>query len=134
PEPRHAEKDDDETEKARDQTRRHGASSFSAPVRRLGREQPEPLVGTRLVRDLLRDTERVVLRPQEHRGRLFADHGLDSRVDLLAPGLVDGRAALVDELVETLDPRIVLADPAAALGVIERVQPRVGSARAEITP
>src|SRR6266540_818552 len=93
---------------------------------RLGREEPEPLVGPRLVGDLLRDAERVVLRVQEDRGRLFADDPLDLHVGPLTLGLVDARTGLVDELVETLDARVVLADPAAGLGVIERVQHRVG--------
>src|SRR6266571_7724510 len=82
-----------------------------ASVLRLGREEPEPLVGPCLVRDLLRDAERVVLRIQEDRRRLFPDHPLDLRVDPLALRLIEARAGLVDELVEPLDARVLLAEP-----------------------
>ena len=60
------------------------------------------------------------------RRRLLPDHLLDLRVDPLALGLVHARARLVDELVEALHPRVPLADPAARLGVVERVQHGVG--------
>src|SRR5207244_5633989 len=56
------------------------------------------------------------------------------RVDPIPLSLVYARTALVDELGEALDPCIVLADPAAGLGVIERMQHGVGVEDRVITP
>src|SRR5690348_13291623 len=58
------------------------------PGRRLGVEEPEPLVGPGRVLHLLRDAEGVVLRPQEDARRLVADHVLDLAVEALPLGLV----------------------------------------------
>src|SRR5262245_14596290 len=93
---------------------------------RLGVVQPEPLVGARRVLHLLRHAERVVLGEQEDRRGLFSDQPLDLRVRPLALRLIDGRPSLVDEPVQTLDAGVVLAHPAARLGVIERVEHGVG--------
>src|SRR5437870_6283577 len=92
----------------------------------LGVEEPEPLVAAGGVLDALGDRQRVVLREQVDRRRLLADQLLDLRVRPLAGRLVQRRAALVDQLVEPLDPRVVLADPAARLRVEERVEHGVG--------
>src|SRR5207245_10030958 len=92
----------------------------------LGVEEPEPLVAAGGVLDALGDRQRVVLREQVDRRRLLADQLLDLRVRPLAGHLVQRRAALVDQLVEPLDPRVVLADPAARLRVEERVEHGVG--------
>src|SRR5947199_2212835 len=93
---------------------------------RLGVEEPEPLVAAGGVLDALVDGQRVVLREQVDRRRLLADQLLDLRVRPLAGRLVQRRAALVDQLVQPLDPRVVLADPAARLRVEERVEHGVG--------
>src|SRR5881296_1135939 len=69
----------------------------------LGVEEPEPLVAAGGVLDALGDRQRVVLREQ-----------------------VDRRRLLADQLVQPLDPRVVLADPAARLRVEERVEHGVG--------
>src|SRR5437773_4308868 len=92
----------------------------------LGVEEPEPLVAAGGVLDALGDRQRVVLREQVDRRRLLADQLLDLRVRPLAGRLVQRRAALVDQLVQPLDPRVVLADPAARLRVEERVEHGVG--------
>src|SRR6266704_5774298 len=92
----------------------------------LGVEEPEPLVAAGGVLDALGDRQRVVLREQVDRRRLLADQLLDLRVRPLAGRLVQRRAALVDHLVQPLDPRVVLADPAARLRVEERVEHGVG--------
>src|SRR5256714_7141370 len=68
-----------------------------------GVEEPEPLVAARGVLHALGDRQRVVLREQEDRRRLLADHPLDLRVRPLARVAVERRAALVDELVEPFD-------------------------------
>src|SRR2546430_12702265 len=60
------------------------------------------------------------------RRRLLTDQLLDLRVRPLAGRLVERRAAFVDQLVQPLDPRVVLADPAARLRVEERVEHGVG--------
>src|SRR3989441_3094453 len=92
----------------------------------LGVEEPEPLVAAGGVLDALGDRQRVVLREQVDRRRLLTDQLLDLRVRPLAGRLVERRAAFVDQLVEPLDPRVVLADPAARLRVEERVEHGVG--------
>src|SRR3989442_404350 len=92
----------------------------------LGVEEPDQLVAARGVLDALGDRERVVLREQVERRRLLTDQLLDLRVRPLAGRLVERRAAFVDQLVQPLDPRVVLADPAARLRVEERVEHGVG--------
>src|SRR5262245_14679641 len=91
-----------------------------------GVEEPEPFVAPGLIGDLLGDAEHVVLGPQEDARRVLLDEPLDLGVGPLPPGLVDRRAALVDQLVEAFDPRVPLADPAARLRVVERVKDGVG--------
>src|SRR5918995_4932456 len=63
---------------------------------------------------------------EEQARRLFLDELLNLRVGPLARVRIDGRARLIDQLVESLDPRVVLAHPAAGLRVIEGVQDRIG--------
>src|SRR5438093_3681760 len=100
----------------------------------LGVEEPEPLVAAGGVLDALGDRQRVVLREQVDRRRLLADQLLDLRVRPLAGRLVQRRAALVDQLVQPLDPRVVLADPAARLRVEERVEHGVGVEDGVVAP
>src|SRR5438552_1712602 len=101
---------------------------------RLGVEEPEPLVAASGVLDALVDGQRVVLREQEDGRRLLADEVLDLRVDPLATRLIHGRAGLVDHLVEPFHARVVLADPAAWLGVEEWMQHGVGVEHRVIAP
>src|SRR3989441_1022269 len=101
---------------------------------RLGVEEPEPLVAAGGVLDALVDGQRVVLREQEDGRRLLADEVLDLRVDPLAARLIHRRARLVDELVESFHARVVLADPAARLGVEQRVEHGVGIEHRVVAP
>src|SRR3989441_1267555 len=106
---------------------RAGARSGIRPLALgLGVEEPEPLVAAGGVLDALGDRQRVVLREQVDRRRLLTDQLLDLRVRPLAGRLVERRAAFVDQLVQPLDPGVVLADPAARLRVEERVEQGVG--------
>src|SRR5438132_10690249 len=64
---------------------------------------------------------------EEENGRRFLlDQLLDLRIDLPAPRLVQDGSRLVDHRIEALDARVPLADPAARLRVVERVQDRIG--------
>src|SRR5207249_5578960 len=100
----------------------------------LGVVQPEPLVATSGVVHLLADAERVVLMEEEDGRRLFLDELLDLRIDLPPPRLVQDRARLVDHRIEALDPGVPLADPAAGLGVIQRVEDRVSVEDGVVAP
>src|SRR2546430_3375161 len=67
------------------------------------------------------------------RRRLLTDQLLDLRVRPLAGRLVERRAAFVDQLVQPLDPRVVLADPAARLRVEDRKSTRLNSSHSQIS-
>ena len=82
----------------------------------------------------LRDGQGVVLSEQEdaRAPRRGSSAGSARRSACAAPGRRG--APLVDQLVEAFDARVVLADPAPGLGVVERVQHGVGVEDGVVAP